>query len=66
MNISTFYSDGSVYINCEQIKGFAFNNAASRAERANLPVICSNSDLLRDICVHFSPFECLLPHISPA
>ncbi len=66
MNISSFFSDGNVYMNCEQIKGFAFKNAASRAKRANLPVICSNLSLLRDICAHFSPVECLLPHINPA
>ncbi len=66
MNISAFYSNGSVYKNCECIKGYAFKNAAVGVKYALLPVICANSGLLQDHCAHYSRIECLLPHISPA
>ena len=66
MNVSTLNNNGKVYINCENIKGYAFNNVMSGEKSALLPVICANFGQLRDFCVCCRRFECLLPHINAA
>lgn len=64
MNISVFYSNGNVYVNCECIKGHTFKNAALWVKSALLPILCANFGLSRDNYVHFCRFEYLLPRIS--
>lgn len=66
MNISAFRADGSVYTNCECIKGCAYDNSFSGAKSALLPIICANFGLLRDKCAQKRRLECLSPHIDPA
>ena len=66
MNVSILNNNGKVYINCEYIKGYAFNNVMSREKSALLPVFCANFGQLRDCSVYFRRFECLLPHINIA
>ena len=66
MNITFFASSGTVYTDCEYIKGYAFKNAAMGSNCAILPVICAGLELRQDKCVHFSRIECLSPHNGPA
>ena len=66
MNISAFSAGGSVYMNCECVNGYAFENAIVWVKSALLPVICAIFGLLRGYCAHFRRIECLLPTISPA
>ena len=66
MNVCIFNINGIVYINCEYIKGFTFNNMMLGVKSALLPVICANIGQVRDYFVHFRRIECLLPHVSIA
>jgi hypothetical protein len=66
MNISVFRSGRDVYVNREPIKNYASKNVVSGVKSALLPVICANSGLLQDNCVHFYRVECLLPHMVSA
>lgn len=66
MNVSTFYNNGNVYVNCECIHGYAYKNAAIWVKSALLLVICANYGYLRDFYAHLCRFECLLPQLSPA
>lgn len=66
MNLSAFYSNGKVYMNCECIEGKAFKNAALWVKCAFLPVICADFGLLQIRYTHLCRIECLLPHISIA
>jgi ribose/xylose/arabinose/galactoside ABC-type transport system permease subunit len=66
MNISVFCSKGSVYTNCECVKGCAFKNAALWVKCALLPHICAIFGLLRGYCAHYCRIECLLPHMVTA
>ena len=66
MNMTTYVSGGNVYVNCECVHGYAFDNAALRAKSAVLPVICANFGILQDKSAHFYRIGCLLPHIASA
>ena len=61
MNISTFTSGGNLFVNCECVKSYAFQNAETRGRSVLLPVICAVFGLSQDCCAHLSRIECLLP-----
>ena len=62
MNISSFASAGSVYTNCEYIKGYAFKNAAPRVESTYLTVrdVASAGNYGTTVSI-FGRCECLSP-----
>lgn len=62
MRMSSFSSDGAVFVTLECVEGFAFRNGLLRESYAHLPVICADFAHAQDYYAHFDPIERLSPH----
>ena len=66
MKMSSFSSDGAVFVTLECVKGLAFRNRLLRVSYAHLPVICADFAHVQDHYAHFDPIESLSPHACSA
>jgi len=66
MNMWAFESQNRVFVCCECVQGYAFDQNNTRAKSALLPVDCSDFAHLQDYSAHLQPMECLLPRHSRA
>lgn len=62
MRMSSFSSDGAVFVTLECVEGFAFRNGLLRDNYALLPVVCADFAHVQDHYAHSDPIERLSPH----
>ncbi|MEA5016472.1 MAG: hypothetical protein VB099_18105 [Candidatus Limiplasma sp.] len=66
MKISSFFSNGKVFAEFENVKGYAFRSALLRVNYTLLPVICAGFAHGQGTYAHLNSIECLPPHHSAA
>ena len=65
MNLTVFSCNGTVFTNCECIKGYAFKMVAPRGKSAHFAPRTANYGFSQDNCAHFdrnqnlSLFKCV-------
>lgn len=66
MNLAVIADSVGVLVNCECVKGHAYEIAATWVKCALLPVLAAIFGLTGDSCAHLRRTECLSPHCCPA